>query len=398
MSRLEWTGSVFYCGGSDDRGFDDQDIRAGAFGVLPKVVGSTPIRMHGPIGDNARLGEPPQSNVAAIVMRATESSMSTKLAVAVIDAAARRPLLPGVGGEKVVETHGLTKRYGTGIIAVDSLDLNVYRGEVYGFLGPNGAGKTTTLRMLLGLIRPTAGSATVVGAAPGSPASLVRVGAIVETPAFYPYLSGYDNLRLLARYCGVVASRVDAALAEVDLTPRARHKFSTYSLGMKQRLGIAAALLKEPELLILDEPTNGLDPQGMADVRNLIIELGKGERTVLISSHLLGEVEQMCTRVGVIRKGKIVAEGTVDQLRGAPTLTVRGTPEETAKAILVQDAGADQVTALGDATFSLVVDLQRTAEINQHLVQAGVAVTELHADERSLEDVFMELTGTEGGL
>ncbi|HVS49566.1 MAG TPA: ABC transporter ATP-binding protein [Candidatus Dormibacteraeota bacterium] len=324
--------------------------------------------------------------------------MSTKLAVAVVDAAARRPLLPGVGGEKVVETHGLTKRYGTGIIAVDSLDLNVYRGEVYGFLGPNGAGKTTTLRMLLGLIRPTAGSATVVGAAPGTPASLVRVGAIVETPAFYPYLSGYDNLRLLARYCGVAASRVDAALAEVDLTPRARHKFSTYSLGMKQRLGIAAALLKEPELLILDEPTNGLDPQGMADVRNLIIELGKGERTVLISSHLLGEVEQMCTRVGVIRKGKIVAEGTVDQLRGAPTLTVRGTPEETAKAILVQVAGADNVTALGDATFSLVVDLQRTAEINQHLVQAGVAVTELHADERSLEDVFMELTGTEGGL
>ena len=167
---------------------------------------------------------------------------------------------------------------------------------------------------------------------------------------------------------------------------------------MKQRLGIAAALLKEPELLILDEPTNGLDPQGMADVRNLIIELGKGDRTVLISSHLLGEVELMCTRVGVIRKGKIVAEGTVDQLRGAATLTVRGTPEETARAVLVQTAGADHVTALGNATFSLVVDLQRTADINRRLVEAGVDVTELHADERSLEDVFMELTGTEGGL
>jgi ABC-type multidrug transport system ATPase subunit len=320
------------------------------------------------------------------------------MAVGVIDAPVRRALPPGVGGEKVVETHGLTKRYGTGIMAVDSLDLNVYRGEVYGFLGPNGAGKTTTLRMLLGLIRPTAGSAKVVGGAPGSPASLVRVGAIVETPAFYPYLSGYNNLRLLAQYCGVPMARVDATLAEVDLTPRAHHKFSTYSLGMKQRLGIAAALLKEPELLILDEPTNGLDPQGMADVRNLIIELGKGDRTVLISSHLLGEVEQMCTRVGVIRKGKIVAEGTVQQLRGAATLTVRGTPEETAKAILIADAGAENVTALGNSTFSLAIDLQRTAEINQHLVQAGVAVTELHADERSLEDVFMELTGTEGGL
>jgi ABC-type multidrug transport system ATPase subunit len=314
------------------------------------------------------------------------------------DAPVRRPLLPNVGGEKVVETHGLTKRYGTGIVAVDTLDLNVYRGEVYGFLGPNGAGKTTTLRMLLGLIRPTAGSAMVVGAAPGSPESLIKVGAIVETPAFYPYMTGYDNLRLLATYCGVDRSRVDATLAEVDLTPRAHHKFSTYSLGMKQRLGIAAALLKEPELLILDEPTNGLDPQGMADVRNLIIELGKGARTVLISSHLLGEVELMCTRVGVIRKGKIVAEGTVDQLRGAASLLIRGTPDETAKAVLVEEVGAEHVTALGGGTFSLVVDLQRTAAINQRLVQAGVAVTELHADERSLEDVFMELTGTEGGL
>src|ERR1700692_1935836 len=255
------------------------------------------------------------------------------------DAPVRRPLLPNVGGEKVVETHGLTKRYGTGIVAVDTLDLNVYRGEVYGFLGPNGAGKTTPLRMLLGLIRPTAGSAKVVGAAPGSPASLIKVGAIVETPAFYPYMTGYDNLRLLATYCGVDRSRVDATLAEVDLTPRAHHKFSTYSLGMKQRLGIAAALLKEPELLILDEPTNGLDPQGMADVRNLIIELGKGARTVLISSHLLGEVELMCTRVGVIRKGKIVAEGTVDQLRGAATLLVRATPEDTAKSVLVEEVG-----------------------------------------------------------
>jgi ABC-type multidrug transport system ATPase subunit len=317
---------------------------------------------------------------------------------AVVGAPMRRPPPAGVGGIKVVETHGLTKRYGTGIVAVDALDLNVYRGEVYGFLGPNGAGKTTTLRMLLGLIRPTAGSASVVGAAPGSPASLTRVGAIVETPAFYPYMSGYDNLRLLAIYCGVPTSRVDATLAEVELTPRARHKFSTYSLGMKQRLGIAAALLKEPELLILDEPTNGLDPQGMADVRNLIIELGKGDRTVLISSHLLGEVELMCTRVGVIRNGKIVAEGTIDQLRGAATLTVRGTPEATAQAVLAEDAGADNVTAMGDATYSVVVDLQRTPEINRHLVQAGVQVTELHAEERSLEDVFMELTGTEGGL
>jgi ABC-2 type transport system ATP-binding protein len=315
------------------------------------------------------------------------------------DTAIRRPPASSllVGG-KVVETNGLTKRYGNIVTAVDRLDLSVYRGEVYGFLGPNGAGKTTTLRMLLGLIRPTAGSSKVMGAEPGTPASLAKVGAIVETPAFYPYLSGYDNLRLLARFCEVPLSRVDATLAQVELTPRARHKFSTYSLGMKQRLGIAAALLKEPDLLILDEPTNGLDPQGMADVRNLIIELGKGQRTVLISSHLLSEVELMCTRIGVIKKGKIVAEGTIDELRGAATLTVRGAPADLAKTVLVKDAGEENVTALGDGAFSLKVDLQRTAEINQHLVQAGVAVTELHADERSLEDIFMELTGTEGGL
>ena len=167
---------------------------------------------------------------------------------------------------------------------------------------------------------------------------------------------------------------------------------------MKQRLGIAAALLKEPDLLILDEPTNGLDPQGMADVRNLIIELGKGERTVLISSHLLGEVELMCTRIGVIKKGKIVAEGTIEELKGAATLTVRGTPADLARTVLITDVGAENVNALDDGAFSLKVDLSRTAEINQHLVQAGVAVTELHADERSLEEIFMELTGTEGGL
>jgi len=305
---------------------------------------------------------------------------------------------PATVQERVVETRGLTKHYGKSIVAVDGLELNVNRGEVYGFLGPNGAGKTTTLRMLLGLIRPTAGTARVVGAEPGSPASLMKVGAIVETPAFYPYLTGYDNLRLLAIYCGVPLKRVDSTLEEVELTPRARHKFSTYSMGMKQRLGVAAALLKEPELLILDEPTNGLDPQGMADVRNLIISLGKGNRTVLVSSHLLGEVEQMCTRIGVIRKGRLVAEGTIDELRGAATLTVRAAPADKAREVLEKGSGAENVKVIADGSFSLKVDLRHTAEINRQLVEAGVAVTELHANERSLEDIFMELTGTEGGL
>ena len=300
--------------------------------------------------------------------------------------------------QPIVSTRGLTKHYGNGLVAVDGLNLNVRRGEVYGFLGPNGAGKTTTLRMLVGLIKPTSGSAIVAGAVPGSPASLAKVGAIIEAPAFYPYLSGYDNLRLIAMLCGVPVKRVDVALDEVELTPRKQHRFSTYSLGMKQRLGIAAALIKEPDMLILDEPTNGLDPQGMVDVRNLIVELGRGERTVLVSSHLLGEVEQMCTRIGVIQKGKFVAEGTIDELRGAATLTVRAEPAATAASVLSGEAGTQNVQVLPDGSFSVKVDLKRTAEINRRLVQAGADVTELRATERSLEDVFMELTGTEAGL
>ena len=297
----------------------------------------------------------------------------------------------------VVEARGLTKHYGP-IVAVQDLDLNVRRGEVYGFLGPNGAGKTTTLRMLLGLIRPTSGTARVVGAAPGSKESLSKIGAIVETPAFLPYLSGYDNLRVVAGLAGVPSSRIAPALDQVELTPRAKHKFGTYSMGMKQRLGVAAALLKEPELLILDEPTNGLDPQGMADMRKLIIELGQGRRTVLISSHLLNEVELICTRVGVIQRGRMVAEGTIDELRGAAYLTIRAEPADRARALLEAEAGPGSVSLDGDSAFRVRLDVSRSAEINRKLVEAGIAVSELKAGEKSLEEVFMELTGTQGGL
>src|SRR5262249_45671699 len=183
--------------------------------------------------------------------------------------------------------------------------------------------KTTTLRMLVGLIRPTAGSARVLNRHPGSAVALARIGSLVETPAFYPYLSGRDNLRVVARYCGVPESRVDTALDEVGLLPRGRHRFGTYSLGMRQRLGVAAVLIKEPEVLILDEPTAGLDPQGMVEMRELIGSLGRGNRTVMLSSHLLGEVEQICRRVGVIQGGRLVAEGTLDELRGDAGLFVR---------------------------------------------------------------------------
>ena len=217
------------------------------------------------------------------------------------------------GVEHVIETHDLTKRYGDAIVAVDALELRVRRGEVYGFLGPNGAGKSTTLRMLLGLVRPTSGTAAVLGEPPGAAAGLARVGAMVEAPAFYPYLSGRDNLRVLAGHAGVAPSRIDAVLDEVDLAARAGDRTSTYSTGMKQRLGVAAALLKDPELLILDEPTNGLDPAGMAEMREFVRALAGGGRTVLLSSHLMGEIEQVCDRVGVIRAGSLVAEGTVER-------------------------------------------------------------------------------------
>jgi ABC-type multidrug transport system ATPase subunit len=294
----------------------------------------------------------------------------------------------------VIETSGLTKRYGERILAVDRLDLRVRRGEVYGFLGPNGAGKTTTLRMLLGLVRPTSGSALVLGAAPGSPQGLAHVGALVESPSLYPFLSGRDNLRVLARHARISESRVDAVLEEVELTDRASDRFATYSLGMKQRLGVAAALLKDPELLILDEPTNGLDPAGMAEMRTFIRGLGRGRRTVLLSSHLMTEVEQICDRVGVIRGGALVGEGTVSELRGRETLRVRAEPVAEAERLLATLPAVERVT-VADGGLNVAADPARASAINQALVEAGIAVSELRREQASLEQVFLELTQPE---
>ncbi len=299
------------------------------------------------------------------------------------------------GEDFLVETKDLTKRYGSRIVAVDGVNLMVRRGEVYGFLGPNGAGKTTTMRMLLGLIRPTSGAASVLGRPPGHPESLARVGALIESPAFYPYLSGRDNLRVMARYAGVPKKGIEAALETVDLAERARDKFSTYSLGMKQRLGVAAALLKDPELLILDEPTNGLDPAGMADMRALIRRLGSGERTVLLSSHQLGEVELICDRVGVISAGCLIAESTVEELRGKGALLVGAKPLDRAREHVEQLLGAEQVEVL-DGTLRLDTDLAAAGRINRELVGAGVEVTELRPIERTLEEVFLEMTDQKG--
>jgi ABC-2 type transport system ATP-binding protein len=296
-------------------------------------------------------------------------------------------------GELVVETHGLTKRYGSSILAVDRLDLVVRKGEVYGFLGPNGAGKTTTLRMLMGLVAPTAGGATVAGHPPGEPEGLARIGALVENPAFYPYLSGHDNLSVIACYAGVPHAHIDDALNEVGLLARGHDKYGTYSLGMKQRLGVAAALIKEPELLILDEPTNGLDPQGMLEMRNLIKDLGRAERTVLLSSHLLNEVQQICDRIGVIQSGRLIAQGTVEEVRGGVELLVRATPRDRAEAVLRERLSG--TVRLQDEAFFLNVDSARAAEISRLLITSGCELTELRPSERSLEDVFLQLTGDE---
>jgi ABC-type multidrug transport system ATPase subunit len=292
----------------------------------------------------------------------------------------------------VIETRALSKRYGD-TVAVDGLELRVRRGEVYGFLGPNGAGKTTTLRMLLGLVRPTSGTATIFGVPPGAPEGLARIGAMVETPAFYPYLSGRDNLRVIARHAGVGDDRVEAVLDQVGLSDRARNRSAAYSLGMKQRLGIAAALLKDPELLILDEPTNGLDPAGMAEMREFIRSLGADGRTVVLSSHLMVEVEQVSDRVGVIRDGRLVAEGTVDELRGRAALRVRAEPSSEAARLIAALPEVTSVTGV-DGLLEVTVDNSRAAEVNRVLVEAGIAVSELYVQKASLEDVFLELTRT----
>jgi ABC-2 type transport system ATP-binding protein len=291
----------------------------------------------------------------------------------------------------VIETRELTKRYGERIVAVDGLAMRVRRGEVYGFLGPNGAGKTTTLRMLLGLIRPSAGTALVLGADPGSPAALARTGALIETPSFYPFLSGRDNLVVLARHAGVPESRIESALAEVDLAGRGTDRFRTYSLGMKQRLGIAAALIKDPELLILDEPTNGMDPAGMAEMRTFIRSLGRGARTVLLSSHLMAEVEQTCDRVGVISRGRIVGEGTVDELRGREILWLRADPLERAEQVVRALRGIGDV-ARNNGGLRVAADRAAAPTIAKALVDAGVALGELRPERASLEKVFLELT------
>jgi ABC-2 type transport system ATP-binding protein len=293
-----------------------------------------------------------------------------------------------------VQARGLVKRYGA-VMAVDHVDLTVERGDVYGFLGPNGAGKTTTLRILLALIHPDEGEARLFGRNPQTEMqdALEGVGGFVETPAFYPYLSGRTNLALLAAFDRDNGhQRIDQLLALVDLAARANDRVGHYSQGMKQRLGVAASLLREPQLLLLDEPTNGLDPGGMRDMRRLVGRLSSEGITVLLSSHLLAEAEELCNRVAIIRSGKVVFEGKLEDLRaGAGTrYRLRTTDLERARAVLqpreveVED---------GELTFTASED--EVAALSRELVDEGLGITALVPERLSLESLFFELTESE---
>jgi ABC-2 type transport system ATP-binding protein len=296
-------------------------------------------------------------------------------------------------------TSGLTKRFRSGQLAVSGVDLAVPAGSVYGFLGPNGSGKTTTIRMLLGLIQPTAGTFQVLGLPMPDclGEALSRVGALVEGPAFYPHLSGAANLARLdaadrTASRATAAARIDRALSRVGLLAAAGKKYRAYSLGMKQRLAIAASLLQERDLVILDEPTNGLDPQGTREVRGLIRQIAADGTTVFVSSHLLAEVEQICTHVGVMRSGELVFSGPLDELRGgAPRVLVRTAQAELAAKVLA-DLG---LTEIRQAAAEVSADLGTLTPdyVCERLVHAGVPVSGLDTPGRSLEDEFLQLTG-----
>jgi ABC-type multidrug transport system ATPase subunit len=298
-----------------------------------------------------------------------------------------------------IQSEGLTKRFGRQV-AVKAVDLAVPRGSVYGFLGPNGSGKTTTIRMLLGLIAPSAGGHRLLGEPMPDRAAAVlpRVGALVEGPAFHPYLSGRDNLRRLdaadrTAEARTADARIGTALDRVGLAAAAAKKYRNYSLGMKQRLAIAAALLMPRELLILDEPTNGLDPQGTREVRTLVAELAAEGATVLLSTHLLAEVEQICTDVGVMHRGELVAQAPLAQLRSGAAPRARVLTDQPGSAALALAAlGLTEVTETA-AEASGQLGSIAPEKVVAGLVQEGVPVRGFAVEAPSLEDLFVSLTG-----
>jgi ABC-2 type transport system ATP-binding protein len=297
-------------------------------------------------------------------------------------------------GGPPVEVRGLVKRYGD-LVAVDHVDLTVEPGDVYGYLGPNGAGKTTSLRMMLGLIRPTAGSVRLFGRDPQlGVAALERVAGFVEAPRFYPYLSGRTNLELLAAFDGGDARRrIDEVLDIVELIGREHDKVGGYSHGMRQRLGIAGALLRDPRLLLLDEPTTGLDPAGMRDMRALVHRLAGEGMTVLLSSHLMSEVEELCDRVAIISRGRVIHEGDLGELIAttAGRYELRTTDDLRAAAIAQRAEGIRDIVA-GERGLTFSGDERAVAALSLELAQAGVGLHALVPRTATLEELFFRLT------
>ena len=294
-----------------------------------------------------------------------------------------------------IEARGLVKRYGD-VTAVDDVDLTVGAGEVYGYLGPNGAGKTTSLRMLLGLIRPDAGSAKLFGRDPlvEGARALDGVAGFVEAPRFYPYLSGRRNLELVAALDGGgAAGRIGEALDTVELTARAKDRVGGYSHGMRQRLGIAGALIRDPKLLLLDEPTTGLDPGGMRDMRQLVHRLAAQGITVLLSSHLMGEVEELCDRVAIVASGRVVHEGSLEELLAttAGRYGLRTTDDVRAAAVAAERHGVTEVR-FADGGLTLTADDDAVTALSIALGEAGIGIAALVPRTATLEELFFRMT------
>ncbi len=282
-------------------------------------------------------------------------------------------------------------------MAVDHLTLTVNRGEIFGFLGPNGAGKSTTMRMFLGLARPTSGHVRIMGVDITTHLRdiLHRVGALVENPTFYPFLSGRENLRVVGDLTGCPASRIDAALELVDMRDSAHRAFSSYSMGMKQRIGVASTLLTDPDLLILDEPANGLDPAGIVEMRSLMHRLREEGHTVFVSSHVLHEIEQVCDRIAIMNHGRVVAQGSVQELLGASDrIEIQVDPVEQAEQVLRDLPWVNSVTR-EDGSLILAAPIKRSAEITRILGEHDLYPAIIRPRQESLEQYFLELTGAE---
>jgi len=293
-------------------------------------------------------------------------------------------------GERVLSINKLSKRYGK-IRAVDQLDLVVEKGNVYGILGPNGSGKTTTLGMILSIINPDSGTFSWFGNPP-TKEDRKRIGSIIEVPYFYPYLSGLQNLQIFADIKGTSYDGIDRALEIVDLSERQKSKFKTYSLGMKQRLALAAAILGNPEVLILDEPTNGLDPQGIAEIRNLIIRIAEEGITIILASHLLDEVQKICSHVSVLEKGKNIFSGKVSDVLNESVLIEIGADDISAVELTLK--GFDKVESLEMEENKILVKLKDglgSSDLNKYMFEKGIVLSYLTTRKKTLEKHFLEL-------